>query len=247
MSIIKTILYLLILFILIIIIFLAVYYYLKKYILDIFLNYEEKIQKLQGFNKLKNEQHILRSFIFNKPDFNKRYIVNNLINKNEINILKNLFKLYSKNITLNSNKQIHVNLIDNYAKIPENNHILLLEKIIFKVKKKIQLLYNLQLKTAFYTICSNQKDSIIYPHSDCKSFDKEKMKFIDNMCPDRHFSVLINLNNNYKGGFFKFCNNNKIIKIKKGQSLFFDANEVYEITKVNNNKRLVFILWFTKI
>ena len=47
-----------------------------------------------------------------------------------------------------------------------------------------------------------------YPYSDCKSFDSINKKFINNACPNRHFVVYTVLNNNYKGGEFKFCNNN---------------------------------------
>jgi len=247
MSFIKKIFYLFIFIIIIIISFIIIYYYIKNYILDIVLNYNENIQKLQGFDKLKNEQYLLRKFVYGTPDFNKRFLINNLINKKEINILKNIFKLYSKNIVANINKQININLIDNYGIIPKENDIIFVEQIIHKIKRKTELLYNIPLKTTFYILCANKKGSIVYPHSDCKSFDKEKNKFIDNICPDRHFSVSIPLNNNYKGGNFKFCNDNKIINIKKGQSLIFDGNEIHEVSEISHNKRLVLLIWFTRI
>ena len=236
-----------IIIIIIIICSIITYYYFKNYIQDYLLNYDTTVSKLQGFDKLKNEQHILRDFIFGTPNINKRFLIQNLINKNEINIFKKIFNIYSKDIESNINNQINVNLINSYGKIPKNEDILIIDKIIDKIKKRIELLYHKILKLNFYTICLNKKNSTVFPHCDCKSFDIIKKKFINNMCPDRHYSVTIPLNNNYKGGNFKFCNDNKIIDIKKGNGIIFDGNEVHEVTTINENKRLVLIIWFQKI
>lgn len=248
MSFLKKILYVFIFILIIISLLIILYYYIKNYIEDIFINYEQNIQKLQGITKLKNEQHILRNFVYGKKNYNKRFLVNNLLNNYEIIFLKKIFKLYSKNILPNKNKQININLINNFGKLPLDKDILCIEKIINKVKKKIELLYFKELKLSFYILSLCQKGNIVYPHSDCKSFNINSKNFINNMCPDRHYVVVIPLNNyNYNDGKFKFCNNNKIINIKQGQGLIYDGREIYEITEIKNNKKLNLYIWFSKI
>jgi len=239
------ILFYIILFIIILIITICIfaYFYIKKY----FSNNNEKIDKLQGFDKLNKEQNLLRKYIFKKPNYNKRFLIKNIINKDNIIFLKKIFKKYSTNIISNINNQININLIDTYGKIPTNDDIKVMNSIVKKLQKKTELLYNKKLKLDYYTICLNQKNTTVFPHADCKSFDINNKKFIDNICPQRHFSISILLNNtnNYNGGKFKFCNNNKIINIKKTDAIIFDCNEIHEITKIHKGKRLVLIIWFT--
>lgn len=241
----KIFFFILFIILLIIIICIISYFYIRKYLFN---NYEN-IDKLQGFNKLNKEQNLLRKYIFKKPDYNKRFLIKNIINKNEIKILKNIYKNYSINVASNINNQININLSDSYAKIPINNDKKSIDEIIEKIKKKTELLYNKKLKLDYYTICLNQKNTTTFPHADCKSFDVNNNKFIDNICPNRHFSISILLNNvnNYKGGKFKFCNDDKVININKGDAIIFDTNEIHEVTKIKKGKRLVIIIWFTKI
>jgi len=227
--------------ILIIITFIIFYYYFKK-----FSNYNyNNFIKLQGFDKLKKEQHLLRNFIYKTPNINKRFIVKNLINKYENYFLKYIYKKYSKNIVCNNNNQINTNLITEYSKIPKKKHIIIINEILDKIKKKIEILYNKKIKLYNYIICQNNINSTIHPQSDCKSFIPESNKFIDNICSNKHYSINIPLNSKYKGGNFKFCNENKIIKIKKNNTLIFDSREVYEVTPILYGKRLVLIAWFS--
>ena len=146
----------------------------------------------------------------------------------------------------NYNNQLHFNLLNLYAIKPSNNHIIILNKIINRIRLKIELIYNLNLKLDYYVFTKNRKNALDYPYSDCKSFDSINKKFINNACPNRHFVVYTVLNNNYKGGEFKFCNNNIPIKLNQTDLLIFDGHEVHETNPILNGKQNVLTIWFKK-
>ena len=88
------------LFIIIIIIIASIsYYYYFKYQLNNFIKFKNKVIELQGYDKIKKDQNILRKFIFKKQDYNKRYILTNFIDKKQLNFL-NLFLNFIQNICI---------------------------------------------------------------------------------------------------------------------------------------------------
>ena len=104
---------------------------------------------------IKLKKIILRKFIFKKQDYNKRYT--NFIDKKQLNFL-NLFLNFIQNICIII---IIINYIlsklNLYAIKPSNNHIIILNKIINRIRLKIELIHNLNLKLDYYVFTKNRK------------------------------------------------------------------------------------------
>ena len=104
---------------------------------------------------------------------------------------------------------------------------------------KPNLFFTTQLKQNLkfshnYRIMKYETGAQIHPHSDHE--------------PGIYGSISFNLNNNYKGGKFKFFNGNHTISLDKGDALVFPADYfwVHEVTPVTKGVRYSINSFLTK-
>jgi predicted 2-oxoglutarate/Fe(II)-dependent dioxygenase YbiX len=105
-----------------------------------------------------------------------------------------------------------------------------------KVKQKIRSFEVPQLMK--YTVGGFYK-----PHSDAELFDEEKRQWYRVF--DRDYSLLLYLNDDFRGGAVEFTYFNYTFKPKKGDLLIFPSNYLFlhEAKKVESGVRYVIVSW----
>ena len=81
------------------------------------------------------------------------------------------------------------------------------------------------------------------PHSDAEFFDQEKRQWCRIF--DRDYSLLLYLNDDFRGGEVEFTYFNYTFEPKKGDLLIFPSNYLYlhEAKKVESGVRYVIVSW----
>ena len=160
----------------------------------------------------------------NYADINEEYIepkiIKNILNKDEINYIKNYTKYkFTESTVISENNSIILNKFDRISKTAyigkENNNIRpLLEKISRLTGKPICNFEDLQ-------VVKYEKNNYYKAHHDA---------FINNSIPkiklsggQRIYTILIYLNNNFEGGHTHFPKLNKKFKVKAGDAIFFNT------------------------
>lgn len=160
----------------------------------------------------------------NYADINEEYIepkiIKNILNKDEINYIKNYTKYkFTESTVISENNSIILNKFDRLSKTAyiekDNNNIRpLLEKISGLTGKPICNFEDLQ-------VVKYEKNNYYKPHHDA---------FIDDSLPNiklsggqRIYTILIYLNNNFEGGHTHFPKLNKKFKVKAGDAIFFNT------------------------
>jgi len=97
---------------------------------------------------------------------------------------------------------------------------------------------------SFFVACMSSGDSHI-PHADNER--REHQRWVPNHTPQRDYTGLAYLNDDFKGGELVFPNLDVVITPKPGLLVAFPSNHkfVHAVRKVLSGKRYSFPVWFT--
>jgi len=169
------------------------------------------------------------------------YIDNNFLNKNNINSLVDYVTTTNDWIVTNdhwSEKFIHKSNISN-KDIQQ-----LLDDIGLNVRQIIETKYKTKcLIETFQLVRWRKGDKLDPPHADCEHLDGSLHPY-----PNRHYSVLIYLNEDYEGGQIFFPNQNLQPETTPGTLVQFEGTKEYlhGVTEVKSGERYTIVLFLTK-
>ena len=169
------------------------------------------------------------------------YIDNNFLDKQTTTDICNYAKTTSDWVVTNdhwSEKFIHYNLITN------PNVLAQIKDIQDRIVKLIEVN---EKQKSFVETCQivrwRKGDKLDPPHADCENLDGSPHPY-----PNRHYSVLIYLNSDYKGGQIFFPNQNIEPKTVPGTLVQFKGTKEYlhGVSEVTSGERYTIVLFLTK-